>query len=71
MITVIECHPPVVAKKRAVELNAVKAKQQAAWSSGNYAVIGTTLQIVGEHLGTPAGRDERTAARHEQRDCAR
>jgi ubiquinone/menaquinone biosynthesis C-methylase UbiE len=50
MITVIECHPPVVAKKRAVELNAIKAKQQAAWSSGNYAVIGTTLQIVGEHL---------------------
>jgi ubiquinone/menaquinone biosynthesis C-methylase UbiE len=31
-------------------LKAVKAKQQAAWSSGDYAVIGTTLQIVGEHL---------------------
>lgn len=33
-----------------VDLSAVKARQQAAWSTGNYAVIGTTLQIVGENL---------------------
>jgi ubiquinone/menaquinone biosynthesis C-methylase UbiE len=33
-----------------VDLTAVKARQQAAWSSGDYAVIGTTLQIVGEDL---------------------
>ena len=33
-----------------VDLAAVKAKQQAAWSSGDYAVIGTTLQLVGEQL---------------------
>jgi ubiquinone/menaquinone biosynthesis C-methylase UbiE len=32
------------------DLPAVKAKQQAAWSSGDYAVVGTTLQIVGENL---------------------
>src|SRR5688572_18329294 len=32
------------------DLSAVKAKQQAAWSSGDYAVVGTTLQIVGESL---------------------
>lgn len=32
------------------DLNAVKVKQQAAWASGNYAVVGTTLQIVGEQL---------------------
>src|SRR5215813_13276578 len=32
------------------DLNALKARQQAAWSSGNYAVVGTTLQIVGEQL---------------------
>ena len=32
------------------DLKAVKARQQAAWSSGDYAVIGTTLQIVGEQL---------------------
>ncbi len=29
---------------------ALKARQQAAWSSGDYAVVGTTLQIVGEDL---------------------
>jgi SAM-dependent methyltransferase len=34
----------------AVDLAAVKTRQQAAWSTGNYAVVGTTLQIVGEQL---------------------
>jgi len=34
----------------AVDLTAVKTRQQAAWSTGNYAVVGTTLQIVGENL---------------------
>ena len=29
---------------------AIKSKQNAAWSSGDYARIGTTLQIVGESL---------------------
>lgn len=32
------------------DLTALKARQRAAWSSGNYAVVGTTLQIVGEQL---------------------
>ena len=32
------------------DLTAVKGRQQAAWASGDYAVIGTTLQIVGEQL---------------------
>ena len=32
------------------DLKALKARQQTAWSSGDYAVIGTTLQIVGEEL---------------------
>jgi len=31
-------------------LTAVKARQQATWASGDFAVIGTTLQIVGELL---------------------
>ena len=35
----------------AIDLAAVKAKQQATWSSGDYTVIGTTLQIGGETLG--------------------
>lgn len=34
----------------AVDLAAVKNKQQSAWSAGDYAVVGTTLQIVGESL---------------------
>ena len=34
----------------APSLDAVKAKQQGAWASGNYAIVGTTLQIVGEQL---------------------
>jgi SAM-dependent methyltransferase len=33
-----------------IDLAAVKNRQQAAWASGDYAVIGTTLQIVGEQL---------------------
>jgi ubiquinone/menaquinone biosynthesis C-methylase UbiE len=33
-----------------VDLEALKVRQQGAWSSGNYAVVGTTLQIVGEDL---------------------
>ena len=32
------------------DLGAVKQRQQAAWSSGDYAIVGTTLQIVGEQL---------------------
>jgi len=32
------------------DLAAIKTRQQAAWSSGDYALIGTTLQIVGETL---------------------
>src|SRR5437870_3932220 len=32
------------------DLGAIKARQQGAWSSGDYAVVGTTLQIVGETL---------------------
>jgi SAM-dependent methyltransferase len=32
------------------DLAVVKGRQQVAWSSGDYAVVGTTLQIVGESL---------------------
>ncbi len=32
------------------DLAALKARQQGAWSSGDYAIVGTTLQIVGERL---------------------
>jgi SAM-dependent methyltransferase len=31
-------------------LAAIKAKQQATWAAGNYTVVGTSLQIIGERL---------------------
>jgi SAM-dependent methyltransferase len=34
----------------APDLVALKTKQKAAWSSGDYAIVGSTLQIVGEQL---------------------
>lgn len=34
----------------AIDFAAVKNRQQAAWASGDYAIVGTTLQIVGEML---------------------
>ncbi|NNU45275.1 class I SAM-dependent methyltransferase [Ramlibacter montanisoli] len=34
----------------APDFAAIKTRQKAAWASGDYAVIGTTLQIVGEAL---------------------
>jgi SAM-dependent methyltransferase len=49
MTTIIECNP-AAATRSGPDLGAVKKKQQAAWSSGDYAVVGTTLQIVGEQL---------------------
>lgn len=42
-------HPTASAPGPA-DLAAVKQRQQAAWSTGDYAVVGTTLQIVGEQL---------------------
>jgi len=44
MNPVIE-HPP-----QATPFDAIKQRQQATWASGDFAVIGTTLQIVGEQL---------------------
>jgi SAM-dependent methyltransferase len=32
------------------QLSAIKTRQQAMWASGDFAVVGTTLQIVGESL---------------------
>ena len=34
----------------APDFAAVKQRQQATWAAGDYAVVGTTLQIVGERL---------------------
>jgi ubiquinone/menaquinone biosynthesis C-methylase UbiE len=41
---------PTPSTTPAPDLAALKTRQQAAWSSGNYAIVGSTLQIVGEEL---------------------
>lgn len=38
----------------ATDFHALKQRQQATWASGDYAIIGTTLQIVGEMLAEAA-----------------
>ena len=40
----------VVTPPLPIDFQAIKQRQQATWSSGNYAVIGVRLQIVGESL---------------------
>jgi ubiquinone/menaquinone biosynthesis C-methylase UbiE len=42
--TVLRCPPSVS------DLTTIKARQQATWASGNYSIIGATLQIVAERL---------------------
>jgi ubiquinone/menaquinone biosynthesis C-methylase UbiE len=45
------------------DLDAIKSRQQVAWSSGDYAVIGTTLQIVGEELCESLALDVRAGSK--------
>src|SRR3954463_16334025 len=39
-----------VTTRPTIDLTTIKGRQQVAWGSGDYAMIGTTLQIVGEML---------------------
>jgi SAM-dependent methyltransferase len=41
---------PSDARPATVDLAAIKTRQQATWASGDFGVVGTTLQIVGESL---------------------
>ena len=50
MTTTISCDTPMAADR----FRAIKARQQATWASGDFAVIGATLQIVGELLNEAA-----------------
>lgn len=50
MTNVISCDTAVPAARA----RAIKARQQAMWASGDFAVIGATLQIVGELLNEAA-----------------
>jgi ubiquinone/menaquinone biosynthesis C-methylase UbiE len=43
-MSVLTATPPTI------DLATIKSRQQGAWASGDYAIIGTTLQIVGETL---------------------
>ena len=48
--TSIPTSPASAPQRAQPDFAAIKTKQQATWASGNFAVIGTTLQIVGETL---------------------
>ena len=48
--TLTAVNPAKATPVGSADLAAIKARQHAAWSSGDYAVVGTTLQIVGEAL---------------------
>jgi ubiquinone/menaquinone biosynthesis C-methylase UbiE len=48
MAQIIDCPPSE--PRTGPDLAAVKARQKTVWASGDFAVIGTTLQIVGESL---------------------
>lgn len=55
MTTAMQCTAqptvsPPAGTSATVDYNAVKQRQQAMWASGDFAIIGTTLQIVGESL---------------------
>ena len=45
-----QTHMEIVIMNAATDFTALKSRQQTAWASGDYAVIGTTLQLVGELL---------------------
>ncbi len=54
MTQIVDC-PPSSARftnvaQKPLDLEAVKARQRAMWATGDFAIIGTTLQIVGESL---------------------
>jgi ubiquinone/menaquinone biosynthesis C-methylase UbiE len=50
MTQVLDCPATSSSPTSSPELIALKARQQTMWASGDFAVIGTTLQLVGEAL---------------------
>jgi len=49
----MDTHAPALSQNSSLiqpDFKAIKTRQKGAWSSGDYAVVGTTLQIVGEEL---------------------
>lgn len=50
----IRMQPVQPATPEIIDFNGIKRRQQATWASGDFAIIGTTLQIVGESLAEAA-----------------
>jgi SAM-dependent methyltransferase len=50
----ITMNQTIAPRAAAPDFAAIKQRQQATWASGDFAVIGTTLQIVGETLAEAA-----------------
>ena len=49
-VTYSEDRQPLMPVSPPADLEAIKARQRTTWAAGDFAVIGTTLQIVGESL---------------------
>jgi SAM-dependent methyltransferase len=54
MTTVQERTPVRTPAQPSIDLKAIKQRQQATWASGDFSVVGITLQIVGESLAEAA-----------------
>jgi SAM-dependent methyltransferase len=54
MTTVQERTPVRTPTQPSIDLKAIKQRQQATWASGDFSVVGITLQIVGESLAEAA-----------------
>lgn len=54
MTTVQERVPVQAPTQPAIDLKAIKQRQQATWASGDFSVVGITLQIVGESIAEAA-----------------
>jgi len=50
----VRASAPASSPSAEIDFSAIKQRQQATWASGDFAIIGTTLQIVGESLAEAA-----------------
>jgi SAM-dependent methyltransferase len=54
-MTTVQDRAPIRAPAQpSIDLKAIKQRQQATWASGDFSVVGITLQIVGESLAEAA-----------------
>jgi SAM-dependent methyltransferase len=54
-MTTVQDRAPILAPAQpSIDLKAIKQRQQATWASGDFSVVGITLQIVGESLAEAA-----------------